>query len=72
MVAKVIVTIDREACLGNQVCIAEASGYFELDAEGRSHVTRAGLTEADLPILENAEVMCPVRAITVTTVPGDD
>lgn len=71
MAAKVVVRIDREACLGNQMCVAEAPGYFELDAEGRSRLIRTGLTEADLVPLESAEAMCPTSAIHVEASDGD-
>lgn len=61
----VAVTIDRAACLGNQMCIGEAPGVFHLDSEGRATLLRRDFDENDLPQLESAEAMCPTGAIKV-------
>lgn len=71
MAARVVVKVDREVCLGNQICMAEAPGCFELDEDGRSRVIRTNLGESDLSLLENAEAMCPTGAITVELAEGE-
>ena len=62
---KIMVTVDRSRCLGNQLCMGEAPGEFELDAEGYAHPTRSDYIEADLPKLRMAEAICPTNAIKV-------
>jgi ferredoxin len=62
---KVVVTVDPRACVANQTCLRTAPGLFELDPEGYSRPTRSEFTEADLPLLEEAEDSCPTGAIRV-------
>ena len=62
---KVVVTVDPRTCVANRTCLRTAPGLFELDPEGYSQPTRSEFTEADLPLLEEAEDSCPTGAIRI-------
>jgi ferredoxin len=64
---KVVVTVDRRACVANQTCMRTAPGLFELVSSGHSQPTRNAFEEADLPLLQEAEDSCPTGAIHVET-----
>jgi ferredoxin len=55
------ITIDRELCIGDQACCAEAPNTYEMDDENIAIVTNP---EGDSPeeILAGAKI-CPVDAI---------
>ncbi len=62
---RIAVTVDARVCMGNQLCLGEASSVFELDDGGRARVLRSSFTEADLATLRSAEALCPTGAIRV-------
>ena len=57
--------VDPRACVANQMCLRTAPGLFKLVPEGYSQPTRSEFTEADLPLLQEAEDSCPTGAIRV-------
>jgi ferredoxin len=59
--AKYTIEIDRELCIGDQACCAEAPNTYEMDDENIAIVTNP---EGDSPeeILAGAKI-CPVDAI---------
>jgi ferredoxin len=59
------VTVNPRKCAANQMCGIVAPGMFELGALGYSRPTRESWTEADLPMLREAEENCPTGAILV-------
>ena len=62
---RVVVIVDPRTCVANQTCLRTAPGRFELLPEGHSQPTRSEFTEADLPLLQEAEDSCPTGAIRV-------
>ncbi len=62
---KVVVTVDPRTCVANRTCLRTAPSLFELKPEGYSQPTRSEFTEADLPLLEEAEDSCPTGAIRI-------
>ena len=59
------VTVNPRKCMANQECMRVAPGMFELGSAGYSRATRGTWTEADLPVLRQAEENCPTAAIIV-------
>lgn len=62
---RIVVRVDQTVCMGNQLCLGEAPGIFELDDEGHAHLVRLTFTESDIPSLESAAALCPTEAINV-------
>jgi ferredoxin len=62
---RVVVTVDRRACVATQTCLRTAPGLFEPAPEGHSQPPRTEFTEADLEALYGAEESCPTGAIQV-------
>jgi len=61
--ARYKIHIDREMCVGDQLCAQEAPGTFELDADGKARVVNA---EGDLPgYIRAAAKKCRLQAITL-------
>lgn len=61
------VQIDREICIADQLCAATAPDVFETGDDGLAYV-REGMTDpegADLDLAQEAELACPVEAITI-------
>ena len=67
---RVVVIVDPRTCVANQTCLRTAPGRFELLPEGHSQPTRSEFTEADLPLLQEAEDSCPTGAIRVEVEEG--
>jgi ferredoxin len=63
MARRLIVTVDRDTCIGSGVCAGTAPARFALDPGGRSHQV-AEHTDFDELILD-AAASCPMEAITV-------
>jgi ferredoxin len=68
--AKYKIEIDREACIGDEQCCADAEGTFEMDDEGKTIVKDP---EGNTPdeILEAAK-NCPTDAIILYDVESGD
>lgn len=58
------IEIDRETCIGDQLCANEAPNTFEMDDEGLAVVRDAGGDEAEFIL--NAAKACPVDCIHLT------
>ncbi|WP_141576605.1 ferredoxin [Actinomadura sp. WMMA1423] len=56
------VEVDRQRCIGNQMCVNVAGDYFALD-EGKSRPVAAWIAPSD-GVLEALE-LCPNSAITI-------
>jgi ferredoxin len=59
--AKYKIEIDRDTCIGDQLCVNEAPNTFELDDEDIAVVTNPEGDDADTVL--NAAKSCPVDAI---------
>jgi ferredoxin len=60
---KLKITIDRDECIGDGLCVNEAPATFELDDEDKA-VLLDGSTDSRDTIIE-AGKCCPVDAITI-------
>ena len=58
------VAVDRQACVGSQVCVAIAPQVFAIDDDGLAVVTSAD--RAPLEVIEQAARECPTLAIHVS------
>jgi ferredoxin len=59
--AKYKIEIDRDTCIGDQLCCAEAPNTFDVDDEGIAVITNP---EGDDPeVILNAAKGCPVDCI---------
>jgi ferredoxin len=58
------VTIDEQACVGNQACVESAPGVFRLNQKGTSEVVDVAAGTEDEIV--DAAWNCPVGAISVT------
>lgn len=67
--AKYTIKVDRDLCIGDQACCAEAPNTFEMDDENIAIITNpAG--DSDEEILAAAKI-CPVDAIILTDESGN-
>ncbi|MFI1201548.1 ferredoxin [Streptomyces sp. NPDC020883] len=64
------VTVDRGVCIGSGLCAGTAPERFRLDTARQSHPVEPETEPVDT-VLTAAEG-CPVEAITITTVDGDE
>ena len=55
------VKVDREACIGDETCVAIAPDIFEMDDEGIAVVLQSNPGDEDLA--REAAESCPVDAI---------
>ncbi len=62
--AKYKIEVDRDLCIGDQACCAEAPNTFEMDDENIAIVTNAE-GDSEEEILAAAKI-CPVDAIIIT------
>ncbi|MFB6267703.1 MAG: ferredoxin [Halodesulfurarchaeum sp.] len=62
------VEIDRDLCIGDEVCAATQPDIFEMGDDGLAYVKdgMADVDGADVDMAREAEAACPVDAITVT------
>lgn len=61
--AKYKIQVDREECIGDELCCSEAPCTFEMDDDGIATVINA---EGDTPdCIRTAAESCPVDAITL-------
>ncbi|MGW7353395.1 ferredoxin [Streptomyces sp. Z26] len=60
------ITVDRNRCVGAGNCVLAADELFEQDeSNGRVNLLVAEPPEEKADMAEEAELMCPSRAITV-------
>ncbi|MFG2607752.1 ferredoxin [Streptomyces sp. NPDC048514] len=64
------VEVDRSVCIGSAQCLHHAPNGFRLDSARQSHPVEPD-TDASEQILAAAE-SCPVEAITITLVGGEE
>ncbi len=67
--AKLIVKVDRDVCIGAGNCVAMAPTVFELDDENKAVVLDASSISKE-KLIEAAE-SCPVNAITIEDEEGN-
>ena len=60
---KLKITIDRDECIGDGLCVNEAPETFEMDDDSKA-ITLEGSTESRDTIIEAAR-SCPVDAIKI-------
>jgi ferredoxin len=66
---RIVVTIDRDRCMGTGLCVYHAADVFDLDEEGRSVVVRVRPEDTDAVLI--AAEACPTQAIGVVTGDAD-
>ncbi len=64
-VGDLIVSVDKDACIGASACLPLAEKTFALDEEGKA-VILATATEDDREAILDAARACPVLAIKIT------
>jgi ferredoxin len=62
---EILVTVDSHKCIASETCVNLAPGKFRIGTAGYSSPTQETWTEADLPLLREAESNCPSGAIRV-------
>jgi len=62
--AKYDIEIDRDTCIGDQLCCSEAPNTFDIDDEGIAFVADADGDPADVVL--DAVQSCPVDCIKLT------
>lgn len=61
------VSVDPDLCNGYGHCVIEAPDYFTLDDNtGKSIVIKDDVAEGDRARIDNAIVLCPVQAISLS------
>jgi len=62
------VEVDQDLCIGDEVCAATQPDIFEMGDDGLAYVKDGmeAVEGADLDMAREAEVACPVDAITVS------
>lgn len=61
------ITVDRNRCVGAGNCVLAADELFEQDeSNGRVNLLRSEPPQEMAEMVEEAELMCPSRAISVT------
>jgi ferredoxin len=66
-----IVRIDRKVCQGTGYCEQLLPQVFRVGSEGQATVLREVATEEELQRAQEAEDICPTRAILVELGTGD-
>jgi ferredoxin len=64
------VHVDHDLCIGSGLCLATASGYFELNRDGLAQPLRSTVQRADA--LAAAAELCPASAIFLDTPESSD
>ncbi|MEU3606834.1 ferredoxin [Streptomyces sp. NPDC035033] len=59
------ISIDRDGCIGSGQCTLTAPTLFAQDDAGTVLLLPAGADGTDDPSVREAELACPVQAITV-------
>lgn len=67
--SKLVITVDRERCMGSGVCMFHAPNTFDIDDACKAIVV--GVNDPD-DAIRNAADSCPQRAITITETGGTD
>jgi ferredoxin len=57
------ILVDRDLCIGSEMCAGIAPGTFTLDVEGKAVV--AGAAHDDEAVVRLAVASCPVGALSV-------
>jgi len=60
-----VLKADFGLCQGYANCIDAAPEYYDIDDEGVVVLLREEISEAELPVLEEAVRSCPVSALTI-------
>ena len=68
-VNNLIITVNRDQCIGTTQCIAVAAKTFALDGDGVSSILASADQEEEKLIIEAAHG-CPMNAITITDADG--
>lgn len=68
-VKKLVITVDRDLCIGAMACVETAGKTFALDEEGKSTVLASADEEEEKTIIEAAQ-NCPMNAISITDADG--
>jgi ferredoxin len=68
-VNNLIITVDRDLCIGTTQCIQTAGKAFTLDNDGVSSILKSADEEEEKLIIEAAQG-CPMNAISVTDKDG--
>jgi ferredoxin len=69
-VKNLIISVDRNLCIGTQQCVDVAEKTFTLDNEGVSSILMTADSEEEKLIIEAAQG-CPMNAIFVTDKDGN-
>jgi ferredoxin len=64
--SRVVVSVDKERCVGSATCLIVAPDNFLLDEHDRSEPTETVTTE--VTAVEQAEQLCPTGAIRISRV----
>jgi ferredoxin len=69
-VKNLIITVDRNLCIGTQQCVDVAGKTFTLDNEGVSSILMTADQEEEKLIIQAAQG-CPMNAISITDKDGN-
>ena len=58
--------VDKDTCIGCELCVSICPGVFSMDGEGKSDATTDIPAEMERPENIEAGEQCPVNAIHVT------
>lgn len=68
-VKNLIITVDRDQCIGTTQCVETAGKAFSLDAQGVSSILATADEEEEKTIIEAAQG-CPMNAISILDADG--
>jgi ferredoxin len=71
MRTRITVAIDDELCIASGYCVSNAPDVFDQDAEGTAFVRDGVDLDSAEGVLRESAASCPVQAISVTVVRGD-
>lgn len=68
-VNNLVITVDRDLCIGTTACVETAGKAFALDGQGISAIL-ASADEVDEKTIIEAAQSCPMNAISITDADG--
>jgi ferredoxin len=68
-VKNLVITVDRDLCIGTTQCVETAGKAFALDAQGVSSILATADEEDEKTIIEAAQG-CPMNAISIKDMDG--